>query len=274
VSGLSPAHGAAIPIASTEKDMTSLATKPIETKPRIVSRKEWLAARKALLARERELTHLRDRVNAERRELAWVKVEEDYVFDAPEGKVSLADLFDGRSQLAIYHFMLTPGSDHICDGCAFLADHVDAARMHFQHADLSFAAVSRAPLAQIEPFRRRMGWRFKWISSNRSDFNSDYHVSFTKDDLAKGPTYYNFEKRSSPSEGEAPGLSVFYKNATGEIFHTYSAYARGLEVLDGAYHFIDLAPKGRDEEGLPFPGAWWRHHDRYAADTIQARHAE
>ena len=158
--------------------------------------------------------------------------------------------------------------------CSFVADHIDGAMPHINARDITVVVCSRAPSAQIEPFRRRMGWRFKWVSSNRSDFNSDYHVSFTKDDLAKGPTYYNFEKRASPSEGEAPGLSVFYKDETGEIFHTYSAYARGLEVLDGAYHFIDLAPKGRDEEGLPWRGAWWRHHDRYASDTIQARHAE
>ena len=150
------------------------------------------------------------------------------------------------------------------DGCSFVADHMDGAAPHINARDITLIVCSRAPLGEIEAFRRRMGWRFKWVSSYQSDFNSDFHVSFTRDDLAKGPTYYNFEQRSSPSEGEAPGLSVFYKDQAGAIFHTYSAYARGLEVLDGAYHFIDLTPKGRDEAGLPFPGAWWRHHDRYA----------
>jgi predicted dithiol-disulfide oxidoreductase (DUF899 family) len=158
----------------------------------VVSRKEWLIARKALLAKERELTHLRDHISAERRALPWVTVEEDYVFDAPEGRVALADLFDGRSQLAVYHFMLAPGSDHICDGCAFVSDHVDAARQHFEQADLSFSAVSRAPLAQIAAVKRRMGWRFRWVSSFGSDFNYDYGVSFTDEQVAKGQTGYNY----------------------------------------------------------------------------------
>jgi predicted dithiol-disulfide oxidoreductase (DUF899 family) len=269
VSGLPPAHGAAIPIASTEKDMTSLATKPIETKHRIVSRKEWLAARKTLLARERELTHLRDRVNAERRELAWVKVEEDYVFDASEGKVSLADLFDGRSQLVVYHFMLTPGSDHICDGCAFLADHVDAARMHFQHADLSFAAVSRAPLAQIEPVRKRMGWRFRWVSSFGNEFNYDYGVSFTQEQIEKGKTGYNYG--TTPyANPDLPGTSVFAKDDVGQVFHTYSTYARGGEVLLGALNWLDLTPKGRNETSTM---SWVRLHDEYDKQPTSCCHS-
>jgi predicted dithiol-disulfide oxidoreductase (DUF899 family) len=157
---------------------------------KIVDRDEWLKARKALLARERELTHLRDQLNAERRALPWVRIDKTYRFDAPEGKLALGDLFDGRSQLVVYHFMLTPGSDHICDGCAFLVDHVDAARMHFEQADLAFAAVSRAPLSQIEPVRKRMGWRFRWVSSQGSDFNYDYRVSFTEEQIAGGKTDY------------------------------------------------------------------------------------
>jgi len=241
---------------------------------KVVDHQEWVAARKQHLLKEKEFTRLRDELSRQRRELPRERVEKQYVFEGPNGKETLADLFDGRSQLIVYHFMFAPGQKEGCVGCSFVADHIDGATPHINARDIAVVVCSRAPIAQIETFRRRMGWRFKWVSSNRSDFNSDYHVSFTKDDLAKGPTYYNFEKRTSPSEGEAPGLSVFYKDATGEIFHTYSAYARGLEVLDGAYHFIDLAPKGRDEEGLPFPGAWWRHHDRYAAETIQARHAE
>jgi predicted dithiol-disulfide oxidoreductase (DUF899 family) len=160
---------------------------------RVVSRQDWLAARKALLAKEKELTHARDRLSAERRALPWVKVDKVYAFDTPDGRKTLADLFDGRSQLAVYHFMLAPGSSHICDGCAFMADHVDAARLHFEHADLSFAAVSRAPLAQIEGVKKRMGWRFKWVSSFGSDFNYDYGVSFTDEQIDKGETGYNYD---------------------------------------------------------------------------------
>jgi predicted dithiol-disulfide oxidoreductase (DUF899 family) len=230
----------------------------------IVSRDQWLAARRKLLAREKELMRQNDQLAAERRALPWVEVGKTYVFDGPGGRETLADLFGGRSQLIVYHFMFAPGQKEGCVGCSFVADHIDGAAPHVNARNISLVVCSRAPLAEIEAFRQRMGWRFKWVSSYGSDFNGDFHVSFTRDDLARGPTYYNFEKRTSQTEGEAPGLSVFYKDATGAIFHTYSAYARGLEVLDGAYHFIDLAPKGRDEERLPFPGSWWRHHDRYA----------
>jgi predicted dithiol-disulfide oxidoreductase (DUF899 family) len=230
-------------------------------RPRIATRNEWLAARKALLAREKELTCFRDAVSAERRRLPWVKVDKTYVFAAPEGKATLADLFDGRSQLAVYHFMLTPGSDHICDGCAFLADHVDAARMHFEHADLSFAAVSRAPLEQIEPVRRRMGWRFKWVSSFGNDFNYDYRVSFTEEQIAKGETDYNYG--TTPYAGpDLPGTSVFAKDETGQVFHTYSSYARGGDLLLGAYNWLDLTPKGRNETSIM---SWVRLHDEYEA---------
>src|SRR5215216_2472859 len=200
---------------------------------RVVSREDWLAARKALLAMERELTHARDRLSAARRALPWVKVEKVYTFDTPDGRKTLADLFDGRSQLAIYHFMLAPGSSHICDGCAFMADHIDAARLHFEHADLSFAAVSRAPLAQIEQVKTRMGWRFRWVSSFGSDFNYDYGVSFTDEQVAAGDTGYNY----GTTAYVAPDLhdtSVFARNGGGEIFHTYSVYARGTELLAGA----------------------------------------
>ena len=230
----------------------------------VVSREEWLAERRRLLGREKELMRENDALAAERRALPWVRVDKRYVFAGPAGPETLADLFAGHSQLIVYHFMFAPGQKEGCVGCSFVADHMDGAAPHISARDITLVVCSRAPLGEIETFRRRMGWHFKWVSSHGSDFNSDYHVSFTREDLAKGPTYYNFEQRTSPSEGEAPGLSVFYKDASGAIFHTYSAYARGLEVLDGAYHFIDLAPKGRDEEGLPFPGAWWRHHDRYA----------
>ncbi len=229
---------------------------------RIVSRDEWLAARKQHLIREKELTRLRDRLSAERRALPWVRVEKPYVFDGPDGKLTLADLFDGRSQLIVQHFMFGPGWEEGCAGCSFGADHVDGARLHFEHRDVTFVAVSRAPLPQLEAFKTRMGWRFKWVSSFGSDFNSDFHVSFTKDDEAKGKVFYNYELRDFESE-EMSGLSVFYKDGDGDIFHTYSTYARGDELLSGAYMYLDLVPKGRDEADLPYPSAWWRHHDKY-----------
>jgi predicted dithiol-disulfide oxidoreductase (DUF899 family) len=226
---------------------------------KIVSREEWLTARKALLVREKQHTHERDRLSAARRALPWVKVETNYVFDAPEGKRSLADLFDGRSQLLVYHFMLTPDDDHLCDGCSFFADHVDAARQHFEHNDLSFAAISRAPLAQIIPVKKRMGWRFTWVSSFGNSFNFDYHVSFTPEQIARGDIDYNFGTAQYPHV-DLPGTSVFIKNELGEVFHTYSCYARGGENLIGAYHFLDLAPKGRNEKAIM---DWVRLHDEY-----------
>lgn len=230
---------------------------------RIVSRDEWLAARKQHLSKEKELTRLRDRLSAERRALPWVKVEKTYLFEAPDGRKTLADLFDGRSQLIVQHFMLGPGWQEGCVGCSFQADHVDAARMHFEHHDVAFVAISRAPLPEIEAFKRRMGWRFKWMSSYESDFNYDYHVSFTKDDIAKGKVFYNHEMRDFQSE-ELSGISVFYKDAGGGIFHTYSAYARGDEMLVGTYNYLDLTPKGRNETGPAFNLTdWVRHHDRY-----------
>ena len=229
---------------------------------RIVSKEEWLAARKRHLSEEKELTRLRDRLSAARRELPWVKVEKDYVFDTPDGKQRLADLFDGRSQLMVYHFMFGPGWEQGCPSCSFVSDHIDGANLHLSHRDVTLLAVSRAPLAQIEAFKQRMGWRFTWVSSYGNDFNHDYHVSFTADEMAKGEVYYNYGMEEFPSE-EAPGISVFYKDPGGAIFHTYSAYARGLDMLVGAYNYLDLAPKGRDEADLPWTMAWVRHHDRY-----------
>jgi len=229
---------------------------------KVVSREEWLAARKAHLAREKEFTKARDQLSAERRALPWVRVEKQYVFDGPDGKETLADLFEGRSQLIVYHFMLGPGWQEGCKSCSFLADHIDGARVHLAHRDVTLVVVSRAPLAEIEAFKRRMGWQFKWVSSYGNDFNADYHVSFSKAEIAKGQVYYNYAMQEFGSE-EAPGASVFYKDATGAVFHTYSAYARGLDMLVGAYNYLDLAPKGRDEDGLTFTMAWVRHHDRY-----------
>jgi predicted dithiol-disulfide oxidoreductase (DUF899 family) len=236
---------------------------------RVVSREEWLVARKALLAKEKQLTRQRDQLSAERRKLPWVRIDKPYVFDGPGGKVSLADLFGGRSQLVIQHFMFGPDWEEGCVGCSFGADHVDAARLHFEQRDLSFAAVSRAPSAKIHAFKRRMGWRFTWVSSLASDFNYDFNVSFTRDQLAGGKVSYNYELVDSQSE-DLSGISVFCKDAAGTIFHTYSTYGRGDELLSTAYMYLDLAPKGRDEDGLPFPSAWWRHHDKYEDARPQA----
>ena len=233
---------------------------------RVVSQEDWLAARKRLLTKEKEFTRLRDRLSAERRELPWVRVDKDYVFDGPDGKETLADLFDGRSQLLVYHFMFGPGWEQGCPSCSFVSDHIDGANWHLPQRDVTLLAVSRAPLAEIEAFKRRMGWRFKWVSSHGNDFNRDYHVSFTPEEMAKGEVYYNYAMTEFDSE-EAPGASVFYKDATGAIYHTYSCYARGLDTLIGAYNWLDLAPKGRDEAALPWTMAWVRHHDRYDDQT-------
>jgi predicted dithiol-disulfide oxidoreductase (DUF899 family) len=230
--------------------------------PRVVSPAEWLAARKALLTKEKEFTHQRDALSTERRKLPWVSVDKEYVFDAPGGKQTLADLFAGRSQLIVYHFMFGPGWEEGCPSCSFLGDHFDGSVVHLAHRDVTFLAVSRARLQQIEAFKKRMGWRFKWVSSFGSDFNRDYHVSFTNGERENGKVYYNYQMSEFPSE-EGPGLSVFYKYQSGAVFHTYSTYGRGLDIFLGAYNFLDLAPKGRDEEGLKFTMAWVRHHDKY-----------
>jgi predicted dithiol-disulfide oxidoreductase (DUF899 family) len=229
----------------------------------IVSRNEWLAAREKLLAEEKELTRLRDKLNAKRRDLPWVKVEKSYIFDSPAGKETLADLFQGRSQLVVKHFMLGPGWEEGCVGCSFGADHVDGTLIHLEHHDVSFVAVSRAPLAEIESFRRRMGWNFKWVSSYGGDFNYDYHVSFTPEQIASGKVPYNYAMTDRAGE-EMPGVSIFYKDADGAVMHTYSAYARGTELMAGTYQVLDLTPKGRDENGPNHNLTdWVRLHDRY-----------
>lgn len=238
----------------------------LEPQHAVVSREEWIAVRTRFLEREKELTRLRDRLSAERRELPWVKVEKNYVFDSPQGKVALGDLFDGRSQLVVYHFMLGPGWKEGCVGCSFLADHIGGALSHLINHDVSLVVVSRAPQPEIETFKRRMGWTFPWVSSFHSEFNYDYHVSFTKDRISQGPTYYNFQFRESTAEGEASGVSVFYRNDRGAIYHTYSSYARGGDVLLGAYNYLDLTPKGRNETGPNYNLTdWVLHHDRYGA---------
>ncbi len=229
---------------------------------KVVSEAEWLVARKDLLTREKELTRLRDEVSRHRRELPSVKVDKQYVFDGPNGKETLADLFDGRSQLIVYHFMLGPGWQDGCKSCSYLADHFDGANWHLPHRDVTFAVISRAPLSEIESFKQRMGWRFKWVSSHGNDFNFDYHVSATDEEQAKGKMYYNYQTQDWVNE-EMPGLSVFCKDENDDVFHTYSTYARGLDILVGAYNFLDLVPKGRDEDHLDFTMEWVRPHDRY-----------
>ena len=231
-------------------------------KPRIVSREEWLAARKVLLEKEKKLTRERDAIAAKRRQLPWVRVEKNYTFDSPRGQQTLADLFDGRSQLVVYHFMFGPEWKEGCPSCSFNMDHTDGALVHLAERDVSFVAVSRAPSSKIEAFKKRMGWKFNWVSSSGSDFNYDYQASFTPEQIARGKVEYNFDLVEFPS-AEGPGVSVFYKDTQGNIFHTYSAYARGSESTINAYNYLDLVPKGRDEDGLPFTMAWLRHHDRY-----------
>lgn len=230
----------------------------LEFEHTVVTREEWLAARKELLAKEKELTRLRDKICAARRGLPWVKVETDYVFDGPSGKVSLAELFNGRSQLIIYHFMFDPAWDEGCTGCSFLSDHVDSARRHFENRDVTFAAISRAPVEKLEAYKKRMGWKFPWVSSEGNSFNYDYGVSFTEEQLASGTAMYNYEPQTE--EGECPGASVFYKDKDGNIFHTYSGYGRGDEGTLGAFMWMDLTPKGRNEESVM---NWVRRHDQY-----------
>lgn len=229
----------------------------------IVSREEWLTARRLLLAREKELTAQRDLVSAERRRLPWVAVDKAYVFDGANGPESLAGLFEGRSQLIVYHFMFGPGWEEGCPSCSFLADHIDGALSHLAARGVTLAAVSRAPLAKLAAFRQRMGWRFKWVSSFGSDFNHDYHVSFTQEELAGGKVAYNYRMEEAAGMEDLHGISVFARDGQGNVFHTYSSYARGADPLVGTYHYMDLTPKGRDEDGLPFPMAWVRHHDKY-----------
>jgi predicted dithiol-disulfide oxidoreductase (DUF899 family) len=237
----------------------------------VVTQAEWVAARKALLAKEKEATHLRDKINVERLALPWVKVEKTYVFETPKGKKTLAELFADRSQLIVYHFMLGPGWAAGCPGCSFLSDHIDGALPHLEHHDVSWVAVSHAPLPEIETYKKRMGWKFPWVSAFGSDFNFDYNVSFTKEQLAGGNATYNFVPMpipANPADSEVPGLSSFYKNEAGEVFHTYSSYGRGPEELIGTLMILDRAPKGRNEKSTM---DFVRRHDEYdQAPTSQA----
>jgi predicted dithiol-disulfide oxidoreductase (DUF899 family) len=235
--------------------------------PKVVSAAEWVAARKEFLKKEKEFTRLRDELSRMRRDLPWEKVEKTYTFDGAKGKETLADLFGGRSQLVVYHFMLGPGWKEGCPSCSFIGDHFDGMTTHLANRDVTLVVVSHAPLAEIEAFKKRMGWKFKWVSSFGSDFNFDYQVTASKAEKESGEAYYNYEVGKFPSE-ERPGMSVFYKDASGNIFHTYSTYARGLDILLGAYNILDLVPKGRDEAGLAFTMSWVRHHDKYAEGYV------
>jgi predicted dithiol-disulfide oxidoreductase (DUF899 family) len=243
--------------------MSTTATQP---QHKIVSQEEWLAARKQLLADEKQYTRDGDALAAKRRALPWVKVEKNYTFDTPSGKKTLAELFAGRGQLLVYHLMFAPDWEAACLGCSFVSDHLDGTLQHLANRDVTLVAVSRAPLAKFTPFKQRMGWRFKWYSSFGTDFNRDFHVTFTKDEMAAEKMLYNYKVQSYPME-EGHGLSAFYKDAAGNIFHTYSTYGRGVESFINAYNLLDLAPKGRDEQDQkPMPMAWVRHHDKYESD--------
>ena len=232
------------------------------TTHRVVSHEEWIEARRHHLAREKELTRLRDQLAQERRELPWEKVDKHYVFDGAKGKESLTDLFEGRSQLVVYHFMFDPSWEEGCKSCSFWIDNLDGGIVHLAHRDVSFVAISRAPYATIQAYRKRMGWRVKWLSSFANDFNRDYHVTFTSDERESGQAYYNYATGPFPAP-EGPGVSVFHRHRDGAIYHTYSAYGRGIDILNGAYQVLDLVPKGRDEAGLPYSMAWLERHDAY-----------
>jgi len=234
----------------------------MEMNREVVSKDEWLVARRDLLTREKEFSRERDALSAARRNLPMVKIDKEYVFDGPDGKETLADLFDGRSQLIVYHFMFGPKWAEGCKSCSYLADHFDGANWHLPHRDVTFVVVSRAPLSKLQAYKKRMGWRFKWVSSEKNDFNFDYHVSFTAADEKNNKAYYNYAE-GEYSNDELPGLSVFYKNEKGDVYHTYSTYSRGLDPLVGAYNFLDLVPKGRDEGGFDFSMEWVRRHDQY-----------
>jgi predicted dithiol-disulfide oxidoreductase (DUF899 family) len=231
----------------------------------VVSSEQWIEARRELLAEEKAWTRERDRLAEKRRALPWVKVEKNYVFEGADGPVTLADLFDGRSQLIVHHFMFGPEWEEGCPGCSLLSDHVDGARQHFQHNDVSFVAVSRGPIAKLEAYRKRMGWKFRWVSSAANDFNFDYHVSFPQGTREQG-VLYNFAQQSDPEVDELPGASVFYQDDDGAIYHTYSSYARGGEMYLGVYGWLDVVPKGRNETKNGNLTDWVRRHDRYQDD--------
>ncbi|HEY7570389.1 MAG TPA: thioredoxin family protein [Nitrososphaeraceae archaeon] len=229
---------------------------------KIVSKNEWIEYRKALLKDEKEFTMLRDRLGQQRRDLPWIVVNKEYIFEGPNGKQTLSELFDGRSQLVVYHFMFDPSWDAACPHCSFWADNFNGIIVHLNQRDVTMIVVSRAPYSKLAAYQKRMGWDFMWFSSYDIDFNFDYNVSFTSEELARKEAFYNFTAQD-PHSSEREGVSVFYKDRAGHIFHTYSAYARGIDILNTAYNYLDLVPKGRDEDGHEFPQFWVRRHDEY-----------
>jgi predicted dithiol-disulfide oxidoreductase (DUF899 family) len=240
--------------------------------PKVVSPAEWLAARKEFLLKEKEFTRLRDELSRQRRELPWEKVEKPYAFETTAGTETLSDLFDGRRQLIVYHFMFGPGWKEGCPGCSYVVDHFDGITTHLANRDTTLVAASRAPLAEFQAFKKRMGWSLKWVSSSGSDFNYDYHVSFRPEEMSNDQVDYNYRVGRFSSE-EGPGASVFSKDAEGNVYHTYSSFGRGLDIVLGTYNLLDLTPKGRDEAGLDRPMAWLRHHDRYDHQYVADKNA-
>lgn len=228
---------------------------------KVVSEKQWLTARKKFLAEEKKFTKLRDQMNRKRRALPWVKVEKEYVFEGPDGRQTLSELFNGKSQLITYHFMFGPDWDEGCAHCSFWADHYDGTLVHLAHRDTTLVVVSRAPFAEIKRFQKRMGWRFKWVSSAKNSFNFDYHVSFTPEELRTHKAVYNYRPLDMDID-EREGVSAFYKDSKGDIYHTYSSYERGIDMLNTTYHFLDLTAKGRDEDP-EHSQSWVRSHDKY-----------
>ncbi|MFL6700116.1 MAG: DUF899 domain-containing protein [Vitreoscilla sp.] len=228
----------------------------------VVSRDDWLVQRRELLEREKALTRQRDQIARDRRALPWVRVDKPYTFDTPAGRRTLAELFEGRRQLMVQHFMLAPGWEQGCKSCSFMADHLVGAQVHLEQRDLTVMLVSRAPLPEIERFRQRMGWDLRWASSHGSDFNLDFHVSFPSEARVGGEVDYNYRMTAFPKE-EAPGISFFFKDDAGTVFHTYSTFGRGVEAMMMTYHLLDMAPRGRGEEQDAYGMEWVRHHDRY-----------
>ena len=231
-------------------------------KYQVVSSKEWIEARKELLIKEKEFTRLREQLSQQRRDLPWEAVDKEYVFEGPAGKQTLAELFDGRSQLIVYHFMFDPSWEKGCPHCSFWADSVERNIIHLNHRDVTMVAISHAPISKLDAYRKAMGWTFKWLSSYDSDFNYDYHVSFKPEEVARGEIHHNYRQRKA-SMSEVAGISVFFRDPSGDIFHTYSCYERGLDMMNAAYQYLDLVPKGRDEAGQANPQFWVRRHNEY-----------
>ena len=231
-------------------------------KYQVVSSKEWIEARKELLIKEKEFTRLREQLSQQRRDLPWEAVDKEYVFEGPAGKQTLAELFDGRSQLIVYHFMFDPSWEKGCPHCSIWADSVERNIIHLNHRDVTMVAISHAPISKLDAYRKAMGWTFKWLSSYDSDFNYDYHVSFKPEEVARGEIHHNYRQRKA-SMSEVAGISVFFRDPSGDIFHTYSCYERGLDMMNAAYQYLDLVPKGRDEAGQANPQFWVRRHNEY-----------